>query len=374
MRTVIAVLAICAGACQGAGAADLVLTETARIGVFDEDARYMFGHISHAAVLPDESIVVADYQVKQLRKYSEQGEFLANVGHEGEGPGEYRDPRALMALPDGRLVVLSRPSIVSFFDGTTCEYLDSFSVPSGLHAERLLEYDDDGYIYVRSIHEITNPNVEWAFKLIKVDSSGSVVGEVDIPLENCGTKYFVLMGAEGMRRSFPTTTEAAWSPRGHLVVGRNDDYSFEIQRASGVIHVEQESQSIALRESEHGDWEATAARMTRNSGESYSIPKSKPAFRELRVDSYGRVWVHRYVEAVEHVLLDQDGDAYSAWLEPNSYDVFTPDGVLLGTVTLPPRVKALAWSRAAIWGVERSDDGEQLVRWAIEGLEAVRTP
>jgi hypothetical protein len=73
-------------------------------------------------------------------------------------------------------------------------------------------------------------------------------------------------------------------------------------------------------------------------------------------------------------LLDSEGDTYSTWLEPNSYDVFTALGELIGSVTLPPRVKAMAWSKAAIWGVERSDDGEQLVRWAIDGLVAERTP
>ena len=374
MRTLLFILAMCFGSHSSADAAELDLTETTRIGVFDEDPHYMFGGIDHVVVLADESVVVSDYQLKQIRRYSEQGEYITDIGNRGEGPGEYREARGLMAWPDGRLVVLSNPQMVSFFDGETCAYIESFSVPSGLHAQRLLEYDNDGYIYVKGIHEITNPNDEWAFKWIKVDPAGVVVGEVDIPLESCGVEYFVLIGAEGIRKPFPTTTESAWSPRGYIVVGRSDDYSFEIQRPDGVINVEQEFEPIALTDGERTEWQATATRMGRRSGKRWDIPKTKPAFRELRVDAFGRIWVHRYVQAIEHELLDSDGDTYSTWLEPNSYDVFTPVGELIGSVTLPPRVKAMAWSKASIWGVERSDDGEQLVRWAIDGLEAVRTP
>ena len=129
-----------------------------------------------------------------------------------------------------------------------------------------------------------------------------------------------------------------------------------------------------MTDGERAEWQATATRMGRRSGKRWDIPKTKPAFREIRVDSFGRIWVHRYVEAIEHLLVDDDGDTYSTWLEPNSYDVFTHNGVLIGTVTLPPRVKAKAWSKAAIWGLESSDEGEQLIRWAVEGLEAVSAP
>ena len=65
----------------------------------------MFGRMADAAQVGDR-IFVLDVRPPSLRMYDASGTYLATIGREGDGPGEFRYPRGLEVHPEnGRLYV-----------------------------------------------------------------------------------------------------------------------------------------------------------------------------------------------------------------------------------------------------------------------------
>jgi hypothetical protein len=61
--------------------------------------------ISGVAVDSTGRIVIADASERTVRIYSSQGKLLKSLGRTGDGPGEFREPRYLTALPDAELLI-----------------------------------------------------------------------------------------------------------------------------------------------------------------------------------------------------------------------------------------------------------------------------
>jgi hypothetical protein len=78
--------------------------EVWRAGGYDDEA-VIFGVIRDAAVDDAGNIYLLDVQLNQVHVFSPDGEFLRDIGREGEGPGEFRRPSGLFIMPDGRIAV-----------------------------------------------------------------------------------------------------------------------------------------------------------------------------------------------------------------------------------------------------------------------------
>lgn len=62
---------------------------TFEVGGLGDDERYILGEVVDAIRLDDGRVVVADRLAHGLKMYSPEGDFLTQVGGEGEGPGEF---------------------------------------------------------------------------------------------------------------------------------------------------------------------------------------------------------------------------------------------------------------------------------------------
>ena len=67
------------------------------------------------AIDPIGGFIVTDGQESQVRVYGPQGQLLTYFGREGEGPGEFRNLRIAIRLPDGRFCALDRDGRVSLW-------------------------------------------------------------------------------------------------------------------------------------------------------------------------------------------------------------------------------------------------------------------
>ena len=80
------------------------------VGDAADDDRYQFYMVRGVARLSDGSVAVADRGTKSVRIFNPMGEYVGSMGREGEGPGEFRDPYLMWALPGDTLWVgNSRP-------------------------------------------------------------------------------------------------------------------------------------------------------------------------------------------------------------------------------------------------------------------------
>lgn len=84
------------------------------IGVEMGDSTYMFGSIEGLAYAADGSIVLLDRAFSRIMVYSPDGEFLRQIGREGDGPGEM-SLTVLMALTgNGDLLISQRDAMEHF--------------------------------------------------------------------------------------------------------------------------------------------------------------------------------------------------------------------------------------------------------------------
>lgn len=97
------------------GVQTVVLEELWRAGN-DEDGIF-FGRIPRVETDLQGNIYILDSQLCQVHIYSPAGNLLRTVFHEGDGPGEVRDPRDMLLMPNGNIgLVLVDLGIVKFVD------------------------------------------------------------------------------------------------------------------------------------------------------------------------------------------------------------------------------------------------------------------
>lgn len=213
----------------------------------------------------------------------------------------------------------------------------------------------------------------------RLSPEGSILDTIAAPPgeRREAAESIVIYTRAGDRRPFPRETLDAVSPFGYLVAGHNETYTFSILDPADTIEVEREGfQPVEVTAGERAEWRARVAFAQRRSGATFrDVPARKPAYRDLRVDADGRIWVHRYAEAVkgsepipELWLDDLDGSVPRiTWAEPSLNDIFGPDGHHLRCVRIPDDAEVLASRGSLAWGILRGAlDEEYVVRWRIE--------
>ena len=171
------------------------------------------------------------------------------------------------------------------------------------------------------------------------------------------------------------------SPLGYFVGGVSDRYRVYLFREEGpILAVERQREPVPVHPDEKANERERIVANMRNVDPSWSwdgppIPDTKPAYRAVRVDLEGRIWVwlHTEGEPIPEAEIDEpeDPDARppDRWREPMAYDVFQPDGRYLGTMRAPDRTALYSRVESRgdrVWAVTRDElDVQYVVRYRI---------
>lgn len=74
----------------------------------DDENDALFGVLSSVAVDEQDNVYVLDMQLSQVNVFDRTGKLLRTIGHEGEGPGEFRRANIMFLMPDGNVAVLQQ--------------------------------------------------------------------------------------------------------------------------------------------------------------------------------------------------------------------------------------------------------------------------
>jgi len=103
------------GAVPRDGIQTVALTELWRVGNDGDDI--ILGRVPRVDTDRQGNIYILDAQLCRVHVYSPDGDLLRSLFREGDGPGEVRDPRDMLLLPDGGVgLVLVDMGIVKFVD------------------------------------------------------------------------------------------------------------------------------------------------------------------------------------------------------------------------------------------------------------------
>ncbi len=355
------------------------LVEELRIGKLEGDAEFTFGGVRGLAVLETGEIWVLDGPADVVRRFDPNGQHLGNVGGSGSGPGEFTSPMDIFAMPDERIATWDsekRRVTLFFSDGTlsTSFNVEEAATPAMRPALRV---DSSLRFYILS----TDFKSEF---WIRTNLEGEVLDTLPIPPpDKKGTPSAGQFYASGPMLTYPHQTLSFLSPKGTLVVGRNDEYALHQPLQDGrILRIERSWDPVPVKREERRAFQIIEDHYSDRNGKSaVRIPREKPPWWRLWVDEEDRIWVARHVEGyhrpesdMERSLRERWDNPPNEWWEPPSFDVIERNGEFLGRIEFVNPQTILAAARGAhIWVVESGRyDEHYVVRYRIVPDEKLR--
>ncbi len=336
---------------------------TLEIGGFGGDPEYELFQVRGAVRLPDGRIVLANGGSKELRWYGPDGVYLRAVGSEGEGPGEFRELFSVTRLADSLLAWDWRQRRASLFD-LEGNYARSFAPRSEGFANVSGVFADGSLLLVSggSFGAEAEPGRARPDAVVSIAGpDGAIVAELgSFP----GNEAWVHRGEDFMMvtsftggRGFQAAIVAD-----RVVMGPTDRYEYRQYDRAGTIQaiVRLEQPPVALTPADlERERQERLERIDESQRDRWrrimdELPRVTilPAFRSIRGDAEGNVWVEDRLHPT---------DESSAWT------VFAPDGRALTKVRLHERFRPMELGADYVLGVVRDElDVERLQLWRLE--------
>lgn len=332
---------------QSSSSDTVVAVVAARIGSTGLD-EYIFGRVTSVAADRHGKIYVADRISPSVRVFGPDGGFMAWIGREGEGPGEFTWPADILPAADGRLIVRGS-RITTFAAGDSSEYpdvvVDTWSIPFYFNTDsRRARLVDGVYYYPDDLH-LNDDSRYFYLRFGPEGFEGDTVWVPDVKdLSRQSFAWYEVGGGPGGRMAHGLNT-APFAPRvdwdmtgrGTIVLGdgktyelREFDQDGRLVRTIGGPELERRAVPRAERADSMRALEAridslpvpldkvfhVAPEIRRG-----EIPDSLPALVGVQVGASDRIWVERW---------PPEGMGSSRY-----YDVLEYDGRYAGTVVAP---------------------------------------
>ncbi|MFO7653752.1 MAG: hypothetical protein R6X25_07985 [Candidatus Krumholzibacteriia bacterium] len=334
------------GAVPDGGVRTLELEELWRRGGWD-DEEVMFGAVRRAVVDESDTIYLLDSQLSEVKVLSPEGELVAVLGREGEGPGEFRNATDLCLLPDGtvavtqmfpgRIVRLAR-------DGTPAGTITVGDPAQGaFYMARALRRGGENVVLggaEQHVDQAAGRATRESF-IATFDTSGqrkvTYASRLSV-IDHRNLSYDEVILGEGPDRRF------AVGPRGEVVTAEaRNGYEVRVYAPGGELRrVFTRDYRPWLRNEQARDIQRrilTTLRDRQAPHASIHFEDTEPDIASLRVDEHGRIWVQ-----TSRALWEPAPGVFTR------YDVFTPDGRFAEQVLVrcegDPRQDGLLFARS----------------------------
>ena len=322
-----------------------------------------FQRIDGALRLRDGRIVVADGGAGTLRMFGPEGTLRWSAGRPGDGPGEYRLIESLGVGPGDSIWVFDfglRRFTILTSGGETAR-----TVPLGgeLSAVGAVGRLPDGRFVVREFWSgaagggALRPGLRRDPAAIALLNSDGALADT-IALVR-GREVFIRSenGRAVMSAPLFARTAVAAVRGGRVIAGDQERFELQVYDATGTlersIRILGRDLSIAAADVDRLVEEETARRPEperagfRRDLESMDVPATRPAFGDILVDDDGNLWAAEYVR----------------WPRvPRTWTVMDPEGVWLGTITMPDGFRPLYIGGDRVLGVWRDELDVERVR------------
>jgi len=332
--------------------------------VGERDGPLAFGRISWVAPAPGDGMLVLDAQSQLVHVFDSSGRPVRSFGGEGDGPGEFRRPAAVMPVVGGRIAVSQGfPPVLHWltldgeYEGTT--RLPGSRDEAGTRTAGSLglwQVTPAGRVFVQV--QVIDPSAEegeMPVVLLEVDPDGVAPPDtIDAWTWQPGT---------GDRKIRIFEAYSSWMPRadGAVLLSHGSPYQYEQHTSSGVERIVRRDVQPAAVTDVHRRLALAELRESMTSGgappgvidEIVSRVEFESAVPDvLRVwvsEPDGRVWIG--VHAAE--LFDGTAGPSGGWI--NAWDVFERDGLFLGRIPAPAGFTLHVVTENALYGVWKDE-------------------
>jgi hypothetical protein len=363
------------------------LVAEVKVGAVDGAEEETFGSVEMVFGTPAGGLLVYDGQAKAALMFDSTGAFVRRVGANGGGPGEHGHLNGIAQHTTGDWLFwdaeggrLNRYSA----DG---EYRSMIRLPiTGWYLQDGLRVSRDGSLYAWTMLERRSAEgTEDKTGYIRLDSAGKVLDTLALPSfgpeppslrasspdGNATTAYGLPWGAR---------SQTSMTPTGGLVAGVGSDYVlYLLESGRKPVRMQRTYTPVPVSAIERSERRAQIEQVMRRLNPAWSwtgpeIPSVKPALRDFSVADDGRIWVRVFTpgetippEQLAPLAPGPNQPVRLTTREPNLYDVFSPDGRLLGRVAPPPRTRLVRMRGNTAWGVQLDSlDVPYAVRFRVE--------
>lgn len=301
---------------------------------------YDIGAVHTTAIDKLNRVYVFDIARGAMRAYDANGRFVRTMGGRGAGPGEFRVALGATIVRDSILAIYDPSALRIVYFSPDGRYLESaqFRRPLTLMTGQLRS-DAQDHLYFRMSFifsadgggsEALPPARQ---QMVRVAPDGRFVDSMPLPQfpENAQPRF----------NSFTARGAFFESPAGAIVYGDGDTYRFTIKPFRGAPRVVEKAWTpVPFEDEERTQVIARADEVSRRDPQrpGFSIPRTKPAFRDLFVDQDGRIWVDLFARA-EKRNLPRDTSSRALphldWRQSPEFDVFDATGRYLANIKFP---------------------------------------
>lgn len=340
------------------------LTEELRIGSFGGDANYQFGQIGGIAIDSRGDIYVSDRQARDVRVYSQEGEYVRTIGAPGAGPGEFGRAISdvLISAGDTLLVPDIRNRRINRFapDGTA---LESEALDLDRYRALRFRWHHASNLMIGQLRPIGTadfPESERMDAIRLIEPSGQMGDTLlTVPAGD-------LINGNRLRYFTPEPTWAI-TDSATMMYAVNSEYRIHAYDRTGVLRritiKEHTPKPITDRDIRAFfayldrawlDAGVPPSRLQANH-DLISFAETFPAFSTFHVGPEGSLWVQPIRSPGD--LTDAEIERYN-FLEDfgaSDWDVFDADGRFMGPVTMPSRFQPRVFVDDVIYGVWRDE-------------------
>ncbi len=315
------------------------------IGAIEGDSNYQLFGVAGAHRLTDGRIAVVNAGSWEVRVYDPQGTFLRSFGRRGGGPEEFGMP-VLGGVINDTLVVVDRgqhriamvhPDMGFVRLATVEAEVGGYLNPSGTFRNGQVVFG--GAFDMRRIGELQEGMNRAHTFYRSCNPDGSLATDFG---DKVGAEFFIRdLDGDGPESRpalipFGKRPMATVSPS-QFYYATGDEFELEAYDPSGrlarLIRLDRDPVPVTAQDGSRYIEEMAAAaateaqaRMIRQRLSQLPLPETFPAFANLMADELGYLWVQQQA---------RPGQDDSIW------EIFNPAGVLMGRVSLPPRVDPL---------------------------------
>lgn len=351
---------------EGAGGWSLGAEPTVEIGVLEGDAAYQLYNVRDARRLPDGRLAILDGGSSRVRIYGPDGVHQADWGGEGEGPGEFGAPQALVAWAGDSLAVWDgrfRRLTVFGLDGSLGRTVPLPSV-EGLSTTRYADVLADGTLVVSSTQFDGTP----ASGRIRMPVAVAVVEPEGALVASLGTHP----GAESVMYVTPQTVNIFRNPYlpqyvltatdDQVLIAQTERFEWGFWGLDGGLdrvvrldeprHVVTDAERAAELEQSLADVPEERRAGVRRTWEEVPMPDTLNAMETVVVDRTGHVWVR--------------AETLASTESPAPWFVTDPTGQAVARMTLPARLQVYDIGPDWLLGVTTDDlDVERVQLWPL---------
>jgi hypothetical protein len=359
------------------------------IGGLDVPPAYQFRAIQNFTVARDGAVWVVHGSLlsSEVDIFDSDGKHARRLARQGSGPGEYRRPRRVAQLPDGRMVLRDLLHINRFNVYTPAgSYDTTWTFTRGFAGPVNFDADTAGVVWVGYSHSMN----DMEFKVARM-LNGVLIDTLLMPTASRVSFEEMRQGAGRVGAPFQPGWRYAWSPFGYYATAWTANYAvdlripvllpgsrFGVWREGDVVRsIRRRVEPVPVSNEERNDRRARLAETRdasqgRLTGSIPDIPRTKPPIAGLQFGDDGRLWV-RVATPSERFTPERvqsaDGQPVVqplAWREPVVFDVFEPDGRYIGRVGAPAYPVCSSGSMRVrgevVWCSGRDDDDIPVLR------------